>query len=167
MLTVMAFMLFAQASASGSATTDWELTQETIRLERQVGMDYYTQVVIVPEWGEQGIVQAKTFPRGEYIIIAVSPIILQDLDRDAQRGMLAHELAHLRRTCGLKEYASEREELVCEHAADAQAARWVGKRTVIRGLCQLIASSWVWRYRTDLSILITRIKMLHDRRDIT
>ncbi len=145
---------------------DFALAARAQRLANRVDINKYVVVSVPPLWRELGFVQAKTNIRGRIIAITVSPILLEDMDEDGEDAMFAHELAHTLRPCGYYPYATAEDELECEHAADAQSARWVGKRTALRGLCQLLASSWSRRYCTDCSMLIARIKLLHERRDI-
>lgn len=157
-------LLFALVAAVRDPLPDsQQLAGQAAGIARAAGLsDIIIVVTVPPRWYKRGIVDAQTNVRGQVVDITVSPILLEDMDADGIRGMLAHELAHTRLSCG-PHYRSEREHLACEIEADALAARWVGKRTVLRSLCQLIASGWAWRYNTNAMPMYERIRRLHDR----
>ncbi|HXK36625.1 MAG TPA: M48 family metalloprotease [Candidatus Paceibacterota bacterium] len=147
--------------AAFTVVADQGLTETANEIIRHAGLRYAAVVFVFEPWREQGIVNAWSWRRQDTLIIGVSPILVDDLETDGIRAMLAHEVAHWQLTCGPK-YRSFAEALDCEQRADALSIRWVGKRTVLRGLCQLIASTWSWRYATDVSDLIIRIKNVHE-----
>jgi len=139
---------------------DQALTEVANEIAEEANLPYHAVVFIHEPWRAEGVVNAETNRKENLIVIAVSPLLAEDLDADAVRAMLAHEIAHYQNSCGPK-YASLAEAIACEKRADARSVTWVGKRAVLRGLCQLIASSWRWRYVTDVSDLIERIAYIH------
>ncbi|MCC6404900.1 MAG: hypothetical protein IT405_00750 [Candidatus Yanofskybacteria bacterium] len=146
---------------------DTALTERVQAQARSYGLEYRVVVAVAPAWRARGIVDTRTRVRDNIVAIIVSPILLEEMDREALEGMFAHELAHPQRACGLGQYATLADEIACEHPADVQAAKWVGRRAVLRGLCQLRAISWDWRYSTDATGTNERIKRLHERTDIS
>ena len=129
-------------------------------------------VYVWDPWRGEYRVDAQTWVAAGYVSIFISPLILDDADKDGVDGLLAHELAHFGTKCGRgradgkDRYRNDDELVACESKADARAASWVGRRTVIRGLCQLMAISWYWKFTTDGTVLTRRIRLLHDRKDI-
>jgi predicted Zn-dependent protease len=166
MISIVALVFAAATGMNDPYPIDDALTARANAQAVSYGLQYRVIVAVPPSWRDRGIVNAKTHVRGNVLAITISPILLEEMDAEGLTGMFAHELAHPRSTCGLRNYRSWSEEVVCEHAADVQAARWVGKRAVLRGLCQVMASGWNWRYNTDVSPLIERIRLLHNRKDI-
>ncbi|HUO75435.1 MAG TPA: hypothetical protein VMU12_00750 [Candidatus Paceibacterota bacterium] len=163
MFTAVVLSLFVQAA--DPYPVDYGLIAQVMLQARAVGITANIIVRVPPSWQERGYVNAKTNVRDDVIVITVSPILLDDLDADAQNAMFAHELAHSQNECG-PFYANDAERDACEHAADALAATWVGRQSMIRSLCQLMASSWRWKYSADFAAMIGRIKYLHERTDI-
>jgi hypothetical protein len=162
---MLGFLLAMGLAVADPFPVDMGLTRGLQEQTRNFGLEYEVVVVVPPSWGDRGVVNAETHVRGKYLAVAVSPILLEDMDRDGLYSMFAHELAHTLNHCG-PTYRDDKEKLACEHAADVQAARWVGRRSVLRGLCQLMESSFRWRYGTDVSPLMDRIRLLHQRKDI-
>ncbi|MCC6934753.1 MAG: hypothetical protein IT406_03660 [Candidatus Yanofskybacteria bacterium] len=158
--------MLALAEANEPYRIDPVLTERVQAQARSYGLEYRVVVAVVPSWKAQGKVQVETRFRGGIVAILVSPILYEEMDGGAFRAMFAHELAHTLRPCGLRPYTSIAEHNACEHAADAQAAAWVGKREVLRGLCQVRAIGWDWRYNTDATPMNERIRLLHNRTDI-
>jgi hypothetical protein len=147
--------------AMHTVVADPALSENANEIAQQAGLRYRAVVFVFEPWRDQGVVNAWSWRREGILVIGVSPILVDDLDADGMRAMLAHELAHTQLSCGPK-YRSFAEALACEQRADTLSMRWVGKRTVLRGLCQLIASTWSWRYATDVSDVIARIKHMHE-----
>jgi len=152
------------------APVDEELTAVARGIARDAGLPYEVTVHVPPLWEGRGIVNATTVLRGNRVFIRVSPILAREMDTAGIRAMLAHELAHPQNACGpdpvTLAYASRDTETACEHAADALSARWVGRTTALRGLLQLTAIGWDWRFTTDASHLVLRVRLLHERTDI-
>lgn len=124
------------------------------------GIEREVVVYTIPAWRDLRVVNIETHLSDERIIIMASPLLLEDSDEQGRDGMLAHELAHALEPCG-PDFRSRSSEDACEQAVDLRAAAWVGKQASIRGLCQLMASAWYWRYTTDVSHVVERIKRLH------
>lgn len=152
------------------APVDPTLTEVAREIARSAGLPYEPTVHVPPLWEGRGIVNVTAGRRGNRIAIRVSPILAREMYGDGIRAMLAHELAHPQNVCKpdpeTLKYPTYAEEIACEHAADALSARWVGRTAVLQGLLQLTDSSWDWRYTTDVSTLMERIRLMHDRTDI-
>ncbi len=151
---------------SEPAVVDDALTEVAAAMAREAGLPHKVVVLTPPSWQRRGIVNASTnIVRDTHIIIRVSPILVDELSAVELRGLLAHEVAHLRAGCGPK-FRTPAEALACEHKADALSARWVGRTTALRTLCHVMAISFDWRFKTDASDTIERIRLLHNRTDI-
>jgi len=149
---------------------DAQLTVVARDIAAHAGLPYEPTVYRMPFWESRGIVNATAGRRGNRIAIRVSPILALEMYGDSIRAMLAHELAHPQNACmpdpATLQYRTREEEVACEHAADALSARWVGRTAALQGLIQLMYTGWDWRYTTDTSVLMERIRRLHDRTDI-
>lgn len=143
------------------SSSDQELTLMAADIVQIQRLPYTVTVEIREEWRQQYIVDAYLWVyKANHLRILMSPLLVEGLDRDGKRALLAHELAHTQFDCGLDEQ-TWKDKLACEIRTDRQAVRWVGRRTMLKGLCQLIAVSWYWKYRTDVADLIERIKKIH------
>lgn len=149
---------------------DARLTALAGDIAARAGLPYEPIVYSMPLWKSRGVVNTTAQRRGNRLTIRVSPILTEEMYDGGIRAMLAHELAHPQHACApdpvTLEYASRGGEVACEHAADALSARWVGRKAALQGLLQLTAIGWDWRYTTDVSVLVERIRLLHDRTDI-
>ena len=135
------------------------LTSMARTIAKDARLAYVPTVYTVPAWRDLYVVTAESFAAYRTMDIFVSPLLLEYQDTMGRRGMLAHELAHPRTVCSGGDGHESMD--ACERDVDLLAATWVGKEASIRGLCQLMAGAWHWRYTTDASSIIERIKNLH------
>lgn len=146
---------------------DPALTERARVIASAAGLSHEVTVFVYEPWREARRVDARTRVLGNHVTVYISPILADEMDNDGMTGLLAHELAHVGTTCGRDgRYPDDDAAVACESRADARAAGWVGRTTAIRGLCQVMAIAWDWRYTTDGTVLTRRIRLLHDRRDI-
>lgn len=171
----MTMLLLALLLQTGPPRTDYgvgplqisdELTSVANDIIFQQGLPYAAVVLIPEKWRDDGVVTAATYVRGNGIEILVSPLMIEDMDAEGLRAVLAHELAHTQIPCNPDPLSNEAESVACEHRVDALSAKWVGKKASLRALCQVMASVWYWRYMTDVWPLIERIRLLHNRTDV-
>lgn len=156
----MLALLLALALSPALTPQEQQLSAVAQDIARDAGLDL-TVIVTVPEqWRDRGVASASTYQTKDIVAILVSPILVDEMDAEGMRGLLGHELGHTQNHCG-PEYASESEKLACEHQADDWSAQHVGYRAAVRGLCQLMYIAFEWRYTTDASPLIDRVKLLH------
>lgn len=167
-MTAIALAILLQSGPPPAPLPNAELTIRALSIAAIAGLPVSGISVYTWEpWAAEGVVDVRSWFAAGHVTIMVSPLLLEGSDEDGLDALLAHELAHFGTTCGRGGmYRNDDELFACESAADTRAATWVGRRTVIRGLCQLMAISWYWKYTTDSTILYRRIRLLHDRKDI-
>jgi len=139
---------------------DEQLTKRAAEIAVDAGLLQRISVYTIPAWRDLAVVNIESFKSDERVQIFVSPLLLEYSDAQGRDGMLAHEIAHMVESCGPNPETRAAED-ACEQQVDLRSARYVGKHAAIRGLCQLMASAWYWRYTTDASHIIERIKRLH------
>lgn len=164
----MFFAVIALAASLSHTTVEAQLTAVAQEMAVQAGLPHRITVRVPSEWQAGGVVNAKIYPDGTRATIYISPILVDEMDSLSIRAVLAHELGHTQSTCGLgiPRYATEAGYLACEGKADAFAARLVGRRAVLKSLCEFTYIAFDWRYTTDASSLFARIRKLHYRTDI-
>ncbi len=163
-----ALMLFSAASLQESRVLPKSepLTVVAQEIADTQGLPYQVTVFIPEEWQAHRVVNAKIyFGNNGYAAILISPLLVDGMDAQAIRAVLAHELGHTQIKCGPR-YTSDNERLECESRADAFSARVVGRRNAIRALCQMVAIGWDERIITDATDVYARIRKLHYLNDV-